>query len=909
MDNGTYISVLTSPAGSNTYIQYNNSGVLGGVSTFTYASGSDTVTLTNLLATKVQVGDTSTYITEDGSGNLTFTDANAGSKTLTSLIGGATNYWSTVTGGINYAGKVGVNTPTSLTDTLTVNGTISATNFNSSYFQYSVTNNNLFLGPNAGTQETGTNKLYIANSNTISPLIYGEFNNQLLKFYASTYIGTGYSLNFTTASVNISNSTGNNLTFQDAVANSGSPVTLASLMNGTYNALKSDFTAYSSVTGITAAEISLWNHVQTGGSTSLFLNQAGTYTAPSGGGGSMTWPGGTAGTIPSNGSTTSWGTNYAISGTNTTLLSTNGNGSSLTGITASQVSAEPVITAGTSSQYWRGDKTWQTLPIYTLSGLGGQPLNSNLTSISGIGYSSTSFLKMTGTNTFTLDTNTYLTTSAASSTYLTQTNAASTYQPIITLTTTGTSGASTLIGSTLNIPNYTSSGGSMSWPSSAGIANYSGSSSWGTSYTTSGTGTVVALKTSPVFVTPTLGVATATSINGVSLSTTSGTGSLIITNGASITLNGTGTLNIGSGGTLGTNAYTSTSYQPLATAYNTSNANLSTVSWNVNYLTAAHAIQTNTYFISEYNSQAGYSFYDRTDSSTSYILYGTSDVLSIYATGSTNNNILSIPLDTSSSVQFNQSINIPSSYNYKIGGVNLSAANVGAASTSHHSTHITGGSDPIPVFTSSSTGLVPASGSYGSSYYLNGAGGWSTPSAFTSTTSGIVPASGGSTNNFLRADGTWTTPSSGNKIIYSNYTLYYSTTGSVAGFTYILPANTLLNNGDILVIDFGGNITNSSYPYDIYITINDTYFGFYDVFASVGGGWQSRYTITKISNTSIFILGSLIFSGNTSDNIDSFTMTSNINTTSTNTFTVNIQSTNAVGYISMNLAYFEYKPY
>jgi hypothetical protein len=34
---------------------------------------------------------------------------------------------------------------------------------------------------------------------------------------------------------------------------------------------------------------------------------------------------------------------------------------------------EPAITAGTTAQYWRGDKTWQTLPIYTLSGLGGEP--------------------------------------------------------------------------------------------------------------------------------------------------------------------------------------------------------------------------------------------------------------------------------------------------------------------------------------------------------------------------------------------------------------------------------------------------------------------------------------------------------------------------------------------------------
>lgn len=51
----------------------------------------------------------------------------------------------------------------------------------------------------------------------------------------------------------------------------------------------------------------------------------------------------------------------------------------------------------------------------------------------------------------------YLTSSALSP-YLTITLAASTYQPILTLTTTGTSGSATLTGATLNIPTYSLSG-------------------------------------------------------------------------------------------------------------------------------------------------------------------------------------------------------------------------------------------------------------------------------------------------------------------------------------------------------------------------------------------------------------------------------------------------------------------
>jgi len=125
---------------------------------------------------------------------------------------------------------------------------------------------------------------------------------------------------------------------------------------------------------------------------------------------------------------------------------------------------EGTITAGTTAQYYRGDKTFQTLdktavglsnvdnttdllkpistatqtalnskqdtitltttgssgastfaanvlniPTYSLSGLGGQPLNANLTSVAALTYASTSFVKMTAAGTFALDTATYLT--------------------------------------------------------------------------------------------------------------------------------------------------------------------------------------------------------------------------------------------------------------------------------------------------------------------------------------------------------------------------------------------------------------------------------------------------------------------------------------------------------------------
>lgn len=42
---------------------------------------------------------------------------------------------------------------------------------------------NVFIGSLAGFNETGSDKLYISNSDTTAPLIYGEFNNSLLRFH------------------------------------------------------------------------------------------------------------------------------------------------------------------------------------------------------------------------------------------------------------------------------------------------------------------------------------------------------------------------------------------------------------------------------------------------------------------------------------------------------------------------------------------------------------------------------------------------------------------------------------------------------------------------------------------------------------------------------------------------------
>ncbi len=57
---------------------------------------------------------------------------------------------------------------------------------------------NVFLGHMAGYNETSSNKLYIENSNSSTPLIYGEFDNDMLQFNGDVGIGAaptgGYAL-------------------------------------------------------------------------------------------------------------------------------------------------------------------------------------------------------------------------------------------------------------------------------------------------------------------------------------------------------------------------------------------------------------------------------------------------------------------------------------------------------------------------------------------------------------------------------------------------------------------------------------------------------------------------------------------------------------------------------------------
>jgi hypothetical protein len=85
--------------------------------------------------------------------------------------------------------------------------------------------------------------------------------------------------------------------------------------------------------------------------------------------------------IPTNASQTTWDTAYTNRITSLTVTGSSGSATLVSNVL--------------------------NIPTYTLAGLGGQPLATNLTSLAGLSYVSSSFVKMTAAGTFALDTSVY----------------------------------------------------------------------------------------------------------------------------------------------------------------------------------------------------------------------------------------------------------------------------------------------------------------------------------------------------------------------------------------------------------------------------------------------------------------------------------------------------------------------
>jgi hypothetical protein len=104
----------------------------------------------------------------------------------------------------------------------------------------------------------------------------------------------------------------------------------------------------------------------------------------------------------------------AVSGDYNTDLVTEGTTNLYFTNTRSRAAISLTVAGTSGSSVYNSTTGVLNVPSYTLEGLGGQPLATNLTSLSGLTYASTSFVKMTAAGTFALDTNTYALSSALS---------------------------------------------------------------------------------------------------------------------------------------------------------------------------------------------------------------------------------------------------------------------------------------------------------------------------------------------------------------------------------------------------------------------------------------------------------------------------------------------------------------
>ena len=345
-------------------------------------------------------------------------------------------------------------------------------------------NTNVYLG----NTTTNINNLSLGNVSITS--VGSTFPNSYLSNSSATLGNAVVTLGGTTTSVG-------NLTLTN--------VTISSVAS----TLPNSYLANSSVT-INGTSVAL------GGSATITANAAATLTISTGLSGTS-YNGGTAVTIAID------STVATLTGVQTLTNKTiNGSNNTLSNIPNSALTNNTVTVNGTSIAL--GASGTVTAAAGTLTGttLNSTVVTSSLTAVGTI---------TTGVWNGTAIGNTYLANSTISGVSL-----GSNLANLTAGTNISFSSGTTYNGSSAITINATAS--PQVYPG-AGIANSTGTA-WGTSYSTTGTGTVVALATSPTFVTPILGTPTS--------------GTLTNTTGLPLTTGVTGTLPIANGGTNATTA-------------------------------------------------------------------------------------------------------------------------------------------------------------------------------------------------------------------------------------------------------------------------------------------------------------------------------------------------------------------
>lgn len=533
----------TSPGGSNTQIQFNNSGAFGGSANLTWDGTS--ITATNQIAT----GGSASF----GAFSPTFTDGivldyvsgygrisvggGDGMQFFNGGVGGSLLGQVTSGGDWDFNGNLTIGTGTAITGA--VNPILAISASATGYVQAYIHNDNagassssdIACYPDNGIDTSGWIDMGITSSayNDASYTTTGANEGYIFMSAPSGASKTG-NLVFAT------DSTGTQNYFQWYVGGFGqaksafkmqlksTALDLSVQLNSTVATGTAPFVVASTtqVANLFATKAAT---VSDGSIGIASLSATGTPSSTTYLRGDNTWatiPSGNVGTVTSVSALT-------IATTGTDITSSVANSTSTPVITLNIPTASATNRGALSSTDWStfngkqstitltttgssGSATFTTntlnIPTYTLAGLGGQASSTNLTSLSGLTFASTAFVKMTASGTFSLDTNTYYLASnpsgytnntgtvtsvaaltiATTGTDITSSVATGTTtavitlniptasatnrgalssadwstfngkQNAITLTTTGSSGSATFVTNTLNIPTYTLAG-------------------------------------------------------------------------------------------------------------------------------------------------------------------------------------------------------------------------------------------------------------------------------------------------------------------------------------------------------------------------------------------------------------------------------------------------------------------
>ena len=95
---------------------------------------------------------------------------------------------------------------------------------------------NILLGFKAGRNETGSNKLYIENSNSLSPLVYGEFDNDLVRINGTLDVNGAFQLPLTDGVANQALTTdgAGNVGWENVLDNLGNHTATQNIQLGSY---------------------------------------------------------------------------------------------------------------------------------------------------------------------------------------------------------------------------------------------------------------------------------------------------------------------------------------------------------------------------------------------------------------------------------------------------------------------------------------------------------------------------------------------------------------------------------------------------------------------------------------------------------------------------------------------------